>query len=75
MTPFMITSTWSILAATLDRGRNQDHANVTYNPAYDVFVFQGGSWDQPVWSLFRYSDAGSPPQTLPAPPQNVRIVP
>lgn len=66
------TNAWSQLAATLDRGRNLDRQNVTFNPAYDVFVFQGGAWDAPVWSLFRYDDTASP--RLPAAPTDVRIL-
>ena len=68
------TRVWSRLAATIDRGTNLNRQNVTYNPAQDVFVFEGGSWDKPVWSLFRYSDPGSPALTLPTPPTNVRII-
>jgi len=29
--------------------------SITYNTAYDVFVYQGGTWDRPVWKLFRYN--------------------
>jgi hypothetical protein len=46
---------WTQLPATLERGRIANRQNVTYDPAYDVFVFQGGAWDAPVWSLFRYA--------------------
>lgn len=68
------TNAWSYLAATIDRGQNLNRQNVTYNPAQDVFVFQGGSWDKPVWSLFRYSDASSPALKIPTAPSNLRIV-
>jgi hypothetical protein len=69
------TNAWSQLAATISRGTNQNRQNVTYNVAQDVFVFQGGTYDTPVWSLFRYSDTGSPPVpgTLGA-PTNLRII-
>jgi hypothetical protein len=68
------TRTWSQLAATLDRGIYLNRQNVTYNPAQDVFVFQGGTTERPVWSLFRYSDAGSPSLPVPTAPTNIRIV-
>jgi hypothetical protein len=68
------TNAWSQLAATIDRGAQLNRQNVTYNSAHDVFVYQGGTWDKPVWSLFRYSDVGSPPGTTPAAPFNLRIV-
>lgn len=28
--------------------------SITYDPAHDVFVYQGGTWDKPVWSLLRH---------------------
>jgi hypothetical protein len=67
------TQVWLRLAATIDRGTNLNRQNVTYNPAQDVFVFEGGTWDQPVWSLFRYSDEASPPIKTLTPPSNLRI--
>jgi hypothetical protein len=67
------TNAWTQLAATIDRGTNLNRQNVTYNPAQDVFVFQGGSWDKPVWSLFRYTDAASPAIKPLAPASNLRI--
>lgn len=67
------TSTWLYLAATINRGTELSRQNVTYNPAQDVFVFQGGTWDTPVWSLFRFDDAASPALKI-TPPQNLRIV-
>jgi hypothetical protein len=68
------TNAWSILAARINRAANMNRQNVTYNPAFDVFVFEGGSLDNPVWSLFRYSDSGSPPLTAPNAPTNLRII-
>jgi hypothetical protein len=68
------TNTWSYLAATIDRGRIPNRQNVTFNPAHNVFVFQGGSWDNSVWSLFRYDDAASPALRIPTGPTNLRIV-
>ena len=67
------TNAWTTLMATIDRGTNLSRQNVTYNPAQDVFVFQGGPWDKPVWSLFRYAD-GAPVTKLPTAPSNLRIV-
>ena len=54
------TNSWTQLAAPLSRGANPARQNVTYDPAQDVFVFQGGTWDHPVWALFRYNPAGAP---------------
>ncbi len=68
------TNAWTQLAATINRGANLNRQNVTYNPGHDVFVFQGGTWDQPVWSLFRYTDAASPAALAPAAPTSVRII-
>jgi parallel beta-helix repeat protein len=53
------TNSWSQLTTTLNRGTNLSRQNVTYNVAYDVFVFEGGTWDNPVWSLLRYDPAAS----------------
>jgi parallel beta-helix repeat protein len=53
------TNLWTHLAAKLDRSTNLLRQNVTYNPAYDMFVFQGGTWDKPIWSLFRYDPASA----------------
>lgn len=33
--------------------------SITYNAAYDVFVYQGGTWDKPAWKLFRYNPASA----------------
>jgi hypothetical protein len=68
------TNAWSVLAARINRTTNLNRQNVTYNPAYDVFVFEGGVIDNPIWSLFRYSDAGSPPKTIPTAPTNLHII-
>jgi hypothetical protein len=68
------TNAWTQLGATIARGGNMNRQNVSYNPAQDVFVFQGGTYDAPVWSLFRYSDAGSPSLPIPTAPTNIRIV-
>jgi hypothetical protein len=68
------TSTWIELSATINRGPSLSRQNVTYNPGHDVFVFQGGTWDKPVWSLFRYTDAASPALTMPTAPANLRII-
>jgi hypothetical protein len=51
-----LTNSWSSHPAFLERGRQLNRQNITYNPAYDVFVFQGGPVDAPVWSLFRFSE-------------------
>jgi hypothetical protein len=48
------TNTWTQSPALLQRGRILQRQNVTYNPAYDLFVFQGGPWEAPVWALYRY---------------------
>lgn len=40
----------------------------TYAAAHDVFVYQGGTWDKPVWKLLRYrpAQAVAAPAKLPA---------
>ncbi len=55
------SNTWSQYPATLNRPPtlNLDQA-VTYDPAYDVFLFQGGTFDSPMFALFRY-DPNTPP--------------
>jgi hypothetical protein len=65
---------WSYLAASLNRGANLNRQNVTFNAAQNVFVFQGGTWDAPVWSLFRYDDAASPALKTVTPPTNLRVI-
>jgi parallel beta-helix repeat protein len=64
------TNTWAQVAAAFARGTNLYRQTVTYNPASDVFVFAGGSWDKPVWAVFRYSSettSANPPPASPAP--------
>jgi hypothetical protein len=68
------TKIWVRLAALLDRAGTLAHQNVTFNAAQDVFVFQGGTAERPVWALFRYSDPGSPAVNAPSTPSNVRII-
>lgn len=65
------TNTWWQHPAVIARGANLNRQNVTYNPGHDVFVFEGGTWDKPVWSLFRYTDGNSTP---PGTPSNLRII-
>jgi hypothetical protein len=40
--------------------------SITYNAAHDVFVYQGGTWDKPLWMLFRYAPPGSAAASAPA---------
>jgi len=66
------TNAWSSMASSLAPNANsvgQGHS-VTYDPANDVFVFEGGSNDVPVWEVFRYSGAPSAP-TITQQPVNV----
>ncbi|HYE04288.1 MAG TPA: hypothetical protein VEL07_02095, partial [Planctomycetota bacterium] len=48
------TDRWRGHPATLERGREAAWQSVTWAPAPGVFVFQGGTWDDPRWALLRY---------------------
>ncbi|MDX1984375.1 MAG: Ig-like domain-containing protein, partial [Bryobacteraceae bacterium] len=58
-------NSWSQYPATLLRPAVlQTWQAATYDTAYDVFVFQGGTPDAPIFSLFRYDPAVAPPVTI-----------
>src|SRR5205807_7803500 len=55
------TKTWSQFPATLMRPVSiWSYQALTYDPSYDVFVFQGGTFDTPVLALFRYDPTNFP---------------
>jgi hypothetical protein len=56
------TRIWSRSPAVLNRPSSmQAWQGITYDPAYDVFVFEGGNWSNPLIALFRYDPGSSPP--------------
>jgi hypothetical protein len=63
------TQTWRNFGATIQRPANlQKWQAVAYDVAYDVFVFEGGSYNAPLFALFRYDPAVSPPGVDTVPP-------
>jgi len=58
---------WTQIASPIDRSYAVAYQSVTYDPAHDVFVFQGGTWGAPKWALFRYSSAPSAPTIIQQP--------
>ena len=46
---------WSRTAATIERPENACSQSITYDPAHDVFVYAGGHWGDPNWSMFRFA--------------------
>jgi len=72
------TNTWAQFAASLDRPVSDlgTWQPIVYDPAYNVFVFEGGSQLSPLIALFRYDpnstpavtiDTGSPTATITTP--------
>lgn len=56
-----VTNVWQQYPATLLRPQTLPNwQSVTYDIAYDVFVFQGGTYDAPLFSLFRLEPAVAP---------------
>jgi len=47
------TDKWKELAGSTLPAESR-WSSVTYAPKHDVFVFQGGTWKEPKWMLFRY---------------------
>jgi len=78
------TNTWAQFPATLNRPISaQTWQGVTYNPAYDVFVFEGGTQLTPLIALFRYDpssppslsfDTGSPTATITSPSNGATVL-
>jgi chitodextrinase len=56
------TNTWNRIPTpvAIPRGKVTNFQSLTYSPAHDVFVFQGGTFDNPLWYLFRYNAASLP---------------
>lgn len=42
---------------SIPRVKQLNFQNLTYNAGHDVFVFEGGTFDTPLWYLFRYNKA------------------
>jgi hypothetical protein len=78
------SNTWAQFPATLNRPITfQTWQGVTYDPAYDVFVFEGGSQLAPLIALFRYDpnsppslsfDTGSPTATITSPSNGATVL-
>lgn len=49
------TNTWSEIPMNANGITGTQWHSVTYDPVHDVFVYQGGTWNEPKWFLFRYS--------------------
>ena len=78
------TNTWMQYPATLNRTISiQTWQGVTYDPAHDVFVFEGGNYSNPLIALFRYDptvqpvltfDTGTPSATITTPANGASLV-
>ena len=68
------TNTWSQYPATLNRPISvQTWQGVTYDPAHDLFVFEGGNQPAPLMALFRYDPNTPPTLTIDTIPPTVSI--
>ena len=53
------SNSWTQIAAPINVTYGH---SLTYDAAHDVFVYEGVSWSDPNWYVFRYSGAAAPPQ-------------
>jgi len=68
------TNVWAQYPATLNRSMDmQTWQGVTFDPAYDLFVFEGGVQDDPLIALFRYDPNVAPPLTFDTTPPTVSM--
>jgi hypothetical protein len=68
------TNTWAQFPAALNRPISaQTWQGITYDPAYDLFVFEGGSQLAPLIALFRYDPNNLPQTTLDTVPPTASI--